>query len=96
MAPSRGLSPCCHAQVVLADMLVVGALTEQLITLVVGFALTTIVGGLLGAYLQRRTWNHQTNARSRSPIAAIPRKRVENSASSWTSGSIACDVLVLT
>jgi hypothetical protein len=40
-------------------MLVIAALTEQLITLVVGFALTTIVGGLLGAYFQRRTWDHQ-------------------------------------
>ena len=34
-------------------------LSDQLVTIVVGFALTTVVGGLLGAWFQRRTWDHQ-------------------------------------
>jgi hypothetical protein len=32
---------------------------NPLITLVVGFVLTTVLGGVLGAFLQRRTWDHQ-------------------------------------
>ena len=35
------------------------ALTDQLVTLALGFALTTVAGGLLGAWLQQRTWNNQ-------------------------------------
>lgn len=35
------------------------ALTDQLVTLALGFALTTVAGGLLGAWLQQRTWDHQ-------------------------------------
>jgi hypothetical protein len=34
-------------------------LSEQLVTIVLGFALTTVVGGVLGAWFQRRTWDHQ-------------------------------------
>ena len=32
---------------------------DQLLTLVAGFLLTTVLGGVLGAFLQRRTWDHQ-------------------------------------
>ena len=31
----------------------------QLLLLVVGFALTTVVGGLLGYFFQQRAWSHQ-------------------------------------
>jgi hypothetical protein len=40
-------------------MLVIAALTDQLVTVVLGFALTTVVGGVLGSWFQRRTWDHQ-------------------------------------
>jgi hypothetical protein len=30
---------------------------------VVGFLLTTVLGGLLGTYLQERSWSHQNEAR---------------------------------
>jgi hypothetical protein len=33
--------------------------------LVVGFVLTTVLGGLLGTYLQERSWRHQNEARLR-------------------------------
>jgi hypothetical protein len=33
--------------------------------LVVGFLLTTVLGGLLGTYLQRRSWEHQNEAQLR-------------------------------
>jgi hypothetical protein len=32
---------------------------DQLLALLAGFLLTTVLGGLLGAMLQRRTWDHQ-------------------------------------
>jgi hypothetical protein len=35
---------------------------ETLVPLVVGFVLTTVLGGLLGSYLQRRTWDQQNEA----------------------------------
>jgi hypothetical protein len=38
---------------------------ETLVPLVVGFVLTTVLGGLLGSYLQRRSWDHQNEARLR-------------------------------
>ena len=34
-------------------------LGEQLIPLIVGFSLTTVLGGGLGFYFQRRAWAHQ-------------------------------------
>jgi hypothetical protein len=37
--------------------------TDQLVLLVVGFALTTVVGGLLGYWLQARAWRRQERAR---------------------------------
>jgi len=40
-------------------MWLLATLSDQLLTLVVGFALTTVVGGVLGAWFQRRTWDHQ-------------------------------------
>jgi hypothetical protein len=33
--------------------------------LVVGFLLTTVLGGLLGTYLQRRSWEHQNEVQLR-------------------------------
>jgi hypothetical protein len=38
---------------------VIATLTDQLVTVVLGFALTTVVGGVLGYWFQRRTWDHQ-------------------------------------
>jgi hypothetical protein len=38
---------------------------DELVPVVVGFALTTVLGGLLGTYLQRRSWDHQNEARLR-------------------------------
>jgi len=38
---------------------------ETLVPLVVGFVLTTVLGGVLGSYLQRRSWDHQNEARLR-------------------------------
>src|SRR3954471_15513982 len=32
-------------------------MTDQIVLLVLGFALTTVVGGVLGYYYQRRTWD---------------------------------------
>jgi hypothetical protein len=40
-------------------MWLIATLTEQVVTLIVGFALTTVVGGLLGSWFQRRAWDHQ-------------------------------------
>lgn len=36
---------------------------NELVPLTVGFLLTTVLGGLLGTYLQQRSWNHQNEAR---------------------------------
>ncbi|MFC5641620.1 hypothetical protein [Kitasatospora cinereorecta] len=36
-----------------------GGLVKELILLVVGFLLTTVLGGLLGFFFQQRTWAHQ-------------------------------------
>ena len=38
---------------------------DELVRIIVGFVLTTLLGGLLGTYLQRRTWDHQNEARLR-------------------------------
>ena len=38
---------------------------ETLVPLVVGFVLTTVLGGLLGSYLQWRTWGRQNEVRLR-------------------------------
>ncbi len=37
-------------------------MASEIVVLIVGFVLTTVVGGLLGAYFQRRTWDHQHEA----------------------------------
>jgi hypothetical protein len=34
-------------------------MADEVVVLFVGFVLTTVVGGLLGTYFQRRTWDHQ-------------------------------------
>jgi hypothetical protein len=44
---------------------------STLVPVVVGFLLTTVVGGLLGVYLQRRSWSHQYNVQ----LAAARRDR---------------------
>jgi Putative peptidoglycan binding domain len=38
---------------------------EQVLLLVIGFVLTSVVGGLLGLFFQRRTWSHQHRAQQR-------------------------------
>ena len=40
-------------------------LANEIIPLVVGFVLTTFLGGWLGAWLQRRTWDHQNEVQLR-------------------------------
>lgn len=40
-------------------MPIVAALTDQLLTLVLGFVLTTVAGSLLGSRFQQRAWDHQ-------------------------------------
>jgi hypothetical protein len=39
---------------------------DQVALLVVGFVLTTVLGGLLGYVFQRRAWSHQFNVQRRS------------------------------
>ena len=34
---------------------------QEIVRLLVGFALTTVLGGVLGSYLQQRSWKHQNN-----------------------------------
>ena len=36
---------------------------NELLPLIVGFLLSTVLGGLLGFYFQNRTWKHQNNAK---------------------------------
>ncbi|HYN16530.1 MAG TPA: hypothetical protein VEY96_00420 [Actinomycetes bacterium] len=38
---------------------------DELAPILVGFVLTTVLGGLLGTYLQQRTWEHQNEAHLR-------------------------------
>jgi hypothetical protein len=38
---------------------------SELLPVVVGFVLTTVLGGVLGTYLQRRAWDHQNESRLR-------------------------------
>jgi Putative peptidoglycan binding domain len=38
---------------------------EQVLLLVIGFVLTSVVGGLLGLFFQRRSWSHQHRAQQR-------------------------------
>jgi len=35
----------------------------NILNLLVGFILTTVLGGVLGSYLQQRSWNHQNKIR---------------------------------
>jgi hypothetical protein len=49
----------------------VKSVVSALVPLVVGFLLTTVAGGLLGVYLQRRSWSHQYNVQ----LAAAARDR---------------------
>jgi hypothetical protein len=41
------------------------AMATEIVVLIVGFVLTTVLGGLLGSYFQRRTWDHQHEAQLR-------------------------------
>jgi hypothetical protein len=40
-------------------------LRRDLILLVTGFLLTTVVGGIIGSFLQRRSWDHEFNVQRR-------------------------------
>lgn len=40
-------------------------IANELIPIIVGFALTTVVGGFLGSWLQQRTWDNQNKAELR-------------------------------
>ena len=37
-------------------------MNQEIINLFLGFILTTLLGGVLGSYLQQRSWNHQNEA----------------------------------
>jgi hypothetical protein len=39
---------------------------DELVPIVVGFVLTTVLGGLLGTYLQQRTWKQQNRVQLRT------------------------------
>jgi hypothetical protein len=41
------------------------AMATEIVALIVGFVLTSVLGGLLGTYFQRRTWEHQHDAQLR-------------------------------
>jgi hypothetical protein len=38
-------------------------MAQQLVLIVVGFLLSTVLGGILGSWLQRRSWDHQNEVR---------------------------------
>ena len=40
-------------------MWLLATLSDELVPIVAGFALTTVIGGALGAWFQQRTWDHQ-------------------------------------
>lgn len=40
-------------------------MADELLPLIIGFLLTTVLGGLLGSWLQRRTWDHQQEVQLR-------------------------------
>lgn len=42
-------------------MLIAATFLEQVSTLILGFALTTVIGGALGSWFQRRAWDHQND-----------------------------------
>jgi hypothetical protein len=46
-------------------------MTSQLVPLVAGFVLTTVAGGALGYYFQRRTWDANRRESERSAAAAV-------------------------
>lgn len=37
-------------------------MNQDILNLIIGFVLTTLLGGLLGSYLQQRSWKHQNEA----------------------------------
>jgi hypothetical protein len=42
-----------------------------IINLFLGFLFTTVLGGVLGSYLQQRAWNHQNEAHLKEEKAAF-------------------------
>lgn len=46
-------------------------MASQVVLLVVGFVLTTVVGGVLGYYFQRRTWDANRRESERSAAAGV-------------------------
>jgi Putative peptidoglycan binding domain len=46
-------------------------MADQVLLLVLGFVLTTVVGGVLGYYFQRRTWDSNRRESERSAAAAV-------------------------
>jgi hypothetical protein len=65
---------------------------ETLVPLVVGFVLTTVLGGLLGTYLQWRTWDHQNETRlreeelRRAGAVCQPVSGLLDDSTGWTAG----------
>ncbi len=57
---------------------------ETLVPLVVGFVLTTVLGGLLGTYLQWRTWDHQNE----TPRGGVAPRRRRLPVREWTTGRL--------
>src|SRR3954454_18136782 len=46
-------------------------MANQVVLLVLGFVLTTVVGGVLGYYFQRRTWDANRRESERSAAADV-------------------------
>jgi uncharacterized protein YneF (UPF0154 family) len=46
-------------------------MADQVVLLVVGFILTTVVGGILGYYFQRRTWDANRRESERTAAASV-------------------------
>ncbi len=46
-------------------------MADQVVLLVVGFILTTVVGGMLGYYFQRRTWDANRRESERTAAASV-------------------------
>jgi Putative peptidoglycan binding domain len=55
----------------LTDSAMVAWMADQVLLLVLGFVLTTVVGGVLGFYFQRRTWDANRKESERAAAASV-------------------------
>jgi hypothetical protein len=52
-------------------MLIAATFVEQVSTVILGFALTTVLGGALGSWFQRRTWDDRSLVSGRSSPTSL-------------------------